>query len=121
MRRFTATILWLVVLLGPVAASGDDETLARTWAEAQIYVRYETEDLTYGVIGGPMTAGYIAKLLNRYAETEPQPVIIHLHGCGHSDGLSDIQSEGRAMAELGFIVVAPDSFARPGRPETCDS
>jgi dienelactone hydrolase len=120
MRRLTATILLLGALLGSAAARGDDETVARTWREAQIYVRYETEELTYGVIGGPMTAAYIAKHLKRYAETEPQPVIIHLHGCGRSDGLSDIQSEARAMAELGFIVVAPDSFARPGRPESCD-
>lgn len=121
MRRLAARIVSLTIVLGPAAALGDDEIVARTWQEAQIYVRYETEELTYGVIGGPMKAGYIRKLLDRYAESEPQPVIIHLHGCGRSDGLSDIQSEGRAMAELGFIVVAPDSFARPNRPESCDA
>jgi len=120
MRRFAAILLSLPILLSAAAARADEDEVARTWAEAQVYVRYETEDLTYGIIGGPISAGYIAKLLDRFARTEPQPVIIHLHGCGRSDGLSDIQSEGRGMAELGFIVVAPDSFARPGRPESCD-
>ena len=120
MRRITATILAAPILLCAAAARGDEAAVARTWAQAQVYVRYETEDLTYGVIGGPLAASYMSRLLDRFAATEPQPVIIHLHGCGRSDGLSDIQSEGRAMAEMGFIVVSPDSFARPGRPQSCD-
>lgn len=120
MRRTAATILSLPILFSAAAARGDEDAVARTWREAQVYVRYETEELTYGIIGGPLDAAYIARLLDRFTQSEPQPVIIHLHGCGQSDGLSDIQSEGRAMAEMGFIVVAPNSFARPGRPVSCD-
>lgn len=121
MRPGFATVLSLLTLPGlGAAALADDPELERTWLEGQIYVRYETEELTYGVLGGPLTAAYIQRLLQRYSTGDPQPVIIHLHGCGKSDGLSDIQSEGRAMAELGFIVVAPDSFARTDRAESCE-
>lgn len=122
MRPGLATVLFLLIPSAPGStALADDGEIARTWQQGQVYVRYETEELTYGVLGGPFGASYIQKLLTRYSTGDPQPVIIHLHGCGKSDGLSDIQSQGRAMAELGFIVVAPNSFARSGRPTSCDA
>jgi dienelactone hydrolase len=93
--------------------------LTATWAQAQVFLRYEDDDLNLRVISGPMNQPYIGRLLARYAK-DPQPVIIHLHGCGRSDDLSDIRNQGRAMAELGYIVIAPDSFARRGRPVGCD-
>jgi dienelactone hydrolase len=96
-----------------------DPDLAATWAQAQVFLRYEDDDLNLRVISGPLNQPYMRRLLARYA-TDPQPVIIHLHGCGRSDDLSDIRNQGRAMAELGYIVIAPDSFARRGRPNSCD-
>lgn len=96
-----------------------DADLAVTWRNAEVYLRYEDENLNLRVIGGRFDAPYIQASLARYAR-DPQPVVIHLHGCQRSDDLADVRNQGRALAEMGFIVVAPDSFARPRRSATCD-
>lgn len=45
------------------------------------------------------------------------PVVVYAHGCSGMGGLPML----RALAESGFIVVAPDSFARHFRPLQCDA
>ena len=42
------------------------------------------------------------------------PVVVFLHGCS-----GDMAGVPALFAERGFIVVAPWSFARPGRPASC--
>ena len=101
-------------------AQDQDSDLAATWDHAQVFLRYEDDELNLRVISGPMSQPYIRRLLALHA-TDPQPVVIHLHGCGRSDDLADIRNQGRALAELGYIVIAPDSFARRDRPEGCDA
>ncbi|MEK9673123.1 MAG: hypothetical protein VW268_11570 [Rhodospirillaceae bacterium] len=45
-------------------------------------------------------------------------MVIHLHGCG---GLGNSgKTNATMLAEAGFIVFGPDSFARPERVQTCD-
>lgn len=107
---------------GGVLAASDgaaDADLAATWDRAQVYLRYEDEDLNLRIIGGALGAPYIQAFLAQDAG-DPQPVVIHLHGCQRSDDLADVRNQGRALAEMGFIVVVPNSFARADRPETCD-
>jgi dienelactone hydrolase len=96
-----------------------DSDLPKTWAQAQVFLRYEDDELNLRVISGPLNQPYIQRLLALHV-SDPQPVIIHLHGCGRTDDLSDIRTQGRAMAELGYVVIAPDSFARESRPNGCD-
>jgi len=48
------------------------------------------------------------------------PVVIYLHGCAGIQSYHD-QQWGRHLANLGFVVVLPDSFARPKRVSNCDS
>jgi dienelactone hydrolase len=103
----------------PASDGAADADLAATWDHAQIYLRYEDEDFNLRIIGGALEAPYIQAFLAQDA-SDPQPVVIHLHGCQRSDDLADIRNQGRALAEMGFIVVVPDSFARADRPETCD-
>ena len=46
------------------------------------------------------------------------PVAIHMHGCaGFWQGTD---RRGRYLASLGFVVIAPDSFARTNKPQSCD-
>lgn len=96
-----------------------DSDLAQTWAQAQVFVRYEDDQLNLRVISGPLNQPYMQRFLALHI-TDPQPVIIHLHGCGRSDDLSDVRNQGRALAELGYVVIAPDSFVRHDRPTGCD-
>src|ERR1700741_4847432 len=51
-----------------------DSDLSKTWAQAQVFLRYEDDELNLRVISGPLSQPYIQRLLARYA-TDPQPVI----------------------------------------------
>src|SRR5690349_4541289 len=73
-----------------------DSDLAETWAQAQVFLRYEDDQLNLRVISGPLNQPYMQRLLALHV-TDPQPVIIHLHGCGRSDDLSDVRNQGRAL------------------------
>lgn len=114
-----------VVNLAPAASTSppvhqaQDRDLAETWDHAQVFLRYEDDDLNLRVISGPLNQPYIQRLLAQHT-ADPQPVVIHLHGCGRSDDLADVRNQGRALAELGYVVIAPDSFARRDRPIGCD-
>jgi dienelactone hydrolase len=69
-------------------------------------------------------AGYkqleTAGLETYLAGQKPRPtaLILYAHGC---DGLSEISNEtGRFLAQAGYLLVAPDSFARVTKPTSCD-
>jgi dienelactone hydrolase len=47
------------------------------------------------------------------------PSVLFVHGCGGFGNSGRVIA--RLLATAGYAVFAPDSFARPGRPETCDS
>ena len=47
------------------------------------------------------------------------PVIIYLHGCTGIDSNHDIRW-ARFLADQNFLVVMPDSMARPNRKSNCD-
>ena len=51
--------------------------------------------------------------------TKPTPVLIYLHGCAGIYGPHDL-SWASYIADQGFIVILPDSMARPGRISNCD-
>lgn len=48
---------------------------------------------------------------------QPKATIIYLHGCNgfHSGN----ETDGRWLSRSGYLVIMPDSFARPGRPSHC--
>lgn len=49
----------------------------------------------------------------------PTPVVVFMHGC---TGISNHDSSwAKFISDLGFIVIMPDSMARPGRVSTCDA
>ena len=47
------------------------------------------------------------------------PVVIYLHGCTGITSFHDLRW-GRFISNLGFVVILPDSFARPRRIANCD-
>ncbi len=48
------------------------------------------------------------------------PVVIYLHGCGGITSSNDTRW-GKFLSEMGFVVILPDSLARPGRISNCDT
>jgi len=100
------------VSLGPAAVE-------RTWERAQIYLPADANPHGTGVIGGPRDLGSVRQALDVLATGPKRPVVVYLHGCG---GFGNSGSFNAGMlAGAGYVVVAPDSFARPKRVRTCDS
>lgn len=57
--------------------------------------------------------------INEINLTAPHPVVIYLHGCS---GIAPNHGGrwGEHMSSWGFIVILPDSMARPSRRSNCD-
>ncbi len=90
--------------------------VALTWEKARIGIpaRYTGS----GVVLGRRPDGAVIRALAGLAPGLRIPTVLYVHGC------SGFGNSGRAYAaallDAGYAVVAPDSFARPGRPRTCD-
>lgn len=52
------------------------------------------------------------------AAVRPWPTVVYIHGCKGHGRSSRVAL--KVLAGAGFVVIAPDSFARAGRPQTCD-
>lgn len=107
MRRLIAAFAFVAVLISaPVSEAAED--LDGTWRRAAVYlpgqpnVRVEEVD----ELLGPQSTRW--------------PVIIFLHGCrGLSTNLPQLNPIRKQINDAGFAIVAPDSFARQGRPKGC--
>ena len=97
--------------LGPKAVE-------RTWERAYFYIPADANPIGNGVIGGRRDLGSVRLALDALAKGQPRPVVVYLHGCG-GFGNSGKTNAGM-LADAGFVVIAPDSFARPKRVKTCD-
>lgn len=98
------------LLLCAVAARAEAE-LDRTWSGGRVY--YEVGDrLNSGVIAqaAPRLAGELAG--------RRLPTIVYMHGCSGIDGFSE--QTAAVYARAGFLVLAPDSFARTQKPLSCE-
>lgn len=52
--------------------------------------------------------------------TSPAPTVIYVHGCGGFDWTFYEADYAKALAKAGFVVLAPDSYARgPRRKRVC--
>ena len=71
-----------------------------------------------GVLGGRVSLGSIKLALAKLEGGPLRSAAVYLHGCG-GFGMSG-RTNARLLAEAGFVVFAPDSFARPKRIKTCD-
>jgi len=100
------------------SASADDaemidaapQDVARTWDAARVYL--PSAD-------GPVRLSSMADLHNHMeGQEELLPIAIHLHGCAGFWQGTDLR--GSYLASLGFVVIAPDSFARTNKPQSCD-
>jgi dienelactone hydrolase len=116
----------LTVLLAgmatPGTASCEDapSDVLRSWESAYVAVQIETPDLRRVVLSGRINADYIVDILQGMSADYPQPVAIFLHDCGFAYNDPEARQQIKFIATLGYIIVAPDSYARMDRPRSCD-
>ncbi|MBT8350981.1 MAG: dienelactone hydrolase family protein, partial [Deltaproteobacteria bacterium] len=62
---------------------------------------------------------YVKKELDNIPSGSAIPLIIYMHGCGGSGGIDDFRTF-HFLANKGYAVLAPNSFAREYKPRSCD-
>lgn len=116
--RKTILILLILLLGGCLLVVGADDPaeLARTWDGAHVVVPVPGEGRSVRYIEGEMAdvAGDLAAL----PDGMRLPLVIYLHGCAGFHGGN--RRDARLLAEQGYAVIAPDSFARADKPQSCD-
>jgi len=79
-------------------------------------------DVHYSLDKAPILLPYTGKRI-KFSELTLDvltPVVIYLHGCGMMNPYHDLYGWGEYIAQIGFLVILPDSFARPSRRSNCD-
>ena len=90
----------------------DKQELDKTWNEALVYLPEELG----GSSGRLMRGNAFDKTLQATNPADKWPLILFLHYC---EGLGHHREDMKRLSKLGFIVIAPDSFAREHRPLGC--
>ena len=100
------------MLAGATFARAGSGELERTWNAARVYVPAATS-AGYRMIG----AGEIDETATA-GDAVPKAVIVYAHGCSGLNRITD--TTGRFLAQAGYLVIAPDSFARLEKPTSCE-
>src|SRR5690606_10742451 len=111
---------WVAMLAGAAmalsaAAADRPNDVVRTWETAFVAVQIETPDLKRIELGGRIGADYIAEILQGMSPTLKQPVVIFISDCNYRSNDPEARQQIKFIASLGYIVFAPNSFARIGR------
>lgn len=93
-------LLFVLMLISMSANANKDVELS--WEKAKVFVP-----------GYFFTRSVNVELDKKY------PVLIYMHGCGGPYPKED-DSWAKSINDLGIVVVAPNSFARPNRISNCD-
>jgi len=94
----------------------DPDELRRTWDQAEIRLDLGGDLAVFGRLADPRTKAVLARI----PAGRKLPVVVYLHGCA---GLKWSRGEAffERLARAGYVLVAPDSFARSYRPKMCGS
>ena len=117
LRQFVFLLMPICILLSGCAGGIDPKTLDLA-DEAR-----RTFDAAYVMIGssGAFIEGRVDEEFVRAKLAgirKKRPTVVFVHGCTGL-GRGNLRYM-RLLAEAGYAVIAPDSFARRYRPETCD-
>ena len=117
-----ATVLLALALVlqscTPPEGTRGESGIALTWESARVFLPGALVGQGAQHPRGLMSAPYIQETIALRAPGARFPVILYLHGCAE---LFDIGSVGDFFAARGYAVIAPDSFANPGRPPPCNA
>ena len=111
---FLLAVLLLAAACTPLRAE-DDGGPEATWQEAWIAF-----PAGFAGVAESLTVKSMAAAMDIGAKAQKVwPTVVYIHGCkGH--GYSS-RIALRVLSDAGFFVIAPNSFARKNRPETCDT
>ncbi len=113
-KLFALALAALGACAGPSAQRAEAPDLPQTWNRATIVLPpLGTGAALVTTVDSPA----MQERLRRVPANAKLPVVLYVHGCTGMGGLALLQ----ALAEAGFAVVAPDSFARRYRPLQCDA
>jgi hypothetical protein len=101
MKRIFTAIGLLFIFASSLSSAEKDVELS--WEKAPVY----------------LPGKLLSTAVDQIDITKPTPVLIYLHGCTGIYGPHDL-SWASYIADQGFIVILPDSMARPGRISNCD-
>jgi len=87
--------------------------IERTWATAVVALPALSADAP---LVSTMDSPAMTRRLALLADGEALPVVVYMHGC---TGIGNLDFM-RSLADEGFAVVAPNSFARSFRPLQCE-
>jgi len=109
MKKIYLLFIFLITFLSGCAVMNEYSDLQRTWYYGKIFVP-EFQNTKINT--------FLIKDLDKSNNISDRklPLVLYLHGCtglGNFDLLNKIAGEG-------FVVIAPDSFARKFRPLQCD-
>lgn len=93
-------------------AISDQEELERTWQDALVYLPQQLG----GGFGRLIRNGHFEQAILKNNNGEKRALILFIHYC---EGLGHHREDIKRLSKLGFIVIAPDSFAREHRPLGC--
>jgi Dienelactone hydrolase family len=93
-------------------AVSDPQELERTWQGALVYL----PERLGGGFGRLVRDGKLEKAVSQSNEQQKWPLILFMHYC---EGLGHHREDIKRLSKLGFVVIAPDSFARNHRPLGC--
>ncbi len=97
---------WLLV--------SNSEELDRTWSQALVFLPLAIGDNSNI---GPIQGARLSEAISRKQDGDTLPTVLYLHSC---EGLGHHREDLRRLAKLGFVVIAPNSFARDYRPLGCN-
>lgn len=114
-------ILAMAALAAGCASWDTPQMLARTYSEARVAIPPVVRQGTMvapGYSGVMSSEAAQAQLRAIAAAGVRMPVVLYLHGCSGL-GFAELGDLAR-ISTLGVIAVAPNSYARPGRPVACN-
>ena len=100
-RRWRCLWLLMALLPSPVRAE-DTSDVARSWNAALVLTPGDPNPKTPADLSGD----------------HKRPVVLYMHGCGGINEENDLPWI-KYVASLGFVVVAPDRFARADKEPSC--
>lgn len=113
-RIFALALAALGACTAPSSQRAEAPDLPLTWNRATIVLPpLGTGAALVTTVDSPA----MQERMRRVPANAKLPVVLYVHGCTGMGGLALLQ----ALAEAGFVVVAPDSFARRYRPLQCDA
>jgi hypothetical protein len=119
--RLCMLLLASGLLAGCAQPYRSPEAVSRTYDEARVSIPKVVVNgkvVTPGHFGFMVDAGTQTQLTALASAGVRLPVVVYMHGCTGFERTALYDSE--YISSLGAIVVAPDSYARIGRPSACD-